>query len=368
MRRSALFFLTMTICVVGSGQEVWGQGGAHPDLGNERPSGKPGVSPQKRAVANAVALDGVPVGETMADAIVISSLPFGDAGETCDNQDDYDAACDYPSTSPDIVYAFTPAATMQLDIDLCGTAYDSKVFLMDASLNILACNEDYYPPNDPCGGYVARLRGAQVSAGQQVYIVIDGYSGGCGTYQLSVDEFVSCELTCAGDILEGEPTLTAGYNDRFNSGCNTEGTSPAITSLQGDAAGELSFCGVSGFYGTTTEYRDTDWFAITLGATGEVVWQLNAEQTTLGYVIELDCPNPGVYGLVIGGPCESGGLTIIGAPGQSIGLWIAPPVYVPPFGMIGNEYDYEFTLSGLSPHVAVSVESINWGSMKSLYR
>ena len=142
----------------------------------------------------------------------------------------------------------------------------------------------------------------------------------------------------------------------------------ANKTLLWDAAGNLSFCGVSGVYGTTAEYRDTDWFAITLGPTGEVVWYLNAEQATLGYVIALDCPNPGVYGLAIGGPCETGGLSIIGTPGQNIGLWIAPPVYSPPFGMVGTEYDYEFTLSGLSPHQAVAVESVNWGSMKSQYR
>jgi hypothetical protein len=183
-----------------------------------------------------------------------------------------------------------------------------------------------------------------------------------------VTEYLPCELVCTGEVTEGEPTLTAGYFDRFNSGCNAEMTIPPVTILQADAQGKLNFCGVSGFYGTTTEYRDTDWFAITLGATGEAVWRLDAEQVTLGYVIELACPDPGVYGLAIGGPCESGGLSIIGAPGQSIGLWVAPPVYTPPLGMIGNEYNYEFTLSGLSPHRAVAVEPISWGTMKSLYR
>ncbi len=54
--------------------------------------------------------------------------------------------------------------------------------------------------------------------------------------------------------------------------------------------------------------------------------------------------------------------------GQSIGLWVASPVYPPPLGMTGNEYHYEFTLTGLSPHQAVAVEPISWGTMKSLYR
>ena len=53
-------------------------------------------------------------GETIADAVPIGSLPFSDTGATCDNVDDYDEACPYGSTSPDVVYAFTPAADMDM--------------------------------------------------------------------------------------------------------------------------------------------------------------------------------------------------------------------------------------------------------------
>jgi len=54
--------------------------------------------------------DGREGGETIATAIVIGSMPFTDTGNTSDNIHDYDEACTYTgSTSPDVVYAYTPA-------------------------------------------------------------------------------------------------------------------------------------------------------------------------------------------------------------------------------------------------------------------
>jgi len=370
MRMTGLCCLLIGLGTAGGAQNAGGQVGTTADLGSRQPDGKTTIHGSHYRVPDiaATGLTVLVIGETIGDAMPIATLPFSDAGETCDNLDDYDAACDYVSTSPDIVYSFTPTTNMHLDIDLCGSGFDTKVYVLDANLNLLACNEDFYPPNDPCGGYVSRLQGAPVVGGQTVYIVVDGYSGTCGTYQINVAELIPCVLTCAGDIIESEPTLRANYIDRFNSGCNGPNVVPPIITLQADESGELSYCGVSGFYVDTANNRDTDWFAITLGSTGVATWTLNAEQVTMGFVLALACPDPDVYGVVTGGPCASGTVEIIGTPGANVGLWIGPPGYTAPLGMIGTEYDYEFTLTGLSSHRAVAVEPVKWGTMKSFYR
>ena len=90
-----------------------------------------------------------PIGiEAAADAIVVE-LPFFDTGATCDNVDDYDEVCPYTgSTSPDVVYLYVNPDQFELcahaDIDLFGSSYDTKVYVYDGSLNVLACNDDYY--------------------------------------------------------------------------------------------------------------------------------------------------------------------------------------------------------------------------------
>jgi len=353
---------------VGWGKDPVAFGGSTVYLGSRRPVDKAAPGGRPPAMDDAAKGQAISGGETIGDAILIATLPFTAAGESCTYVDNYDVPCSYTANAPDVVFAYTPASNMFLDIDLCGSAYDTKVFVLDGAENVLACNEDFYGPTDPCGGYVSRLKGLPVTGGQTVYIVIDGYGASCGTYQLDVSEFLPCVLTCNGDLVEGEPTLRTNYVDRFNAGCNSVNGELLATTLEGDAAGELTFCGVSGFYSDGEDHRDTDWFAITLGETGEVTWYMNAEQSTLGYILELECPDPGVYGVIVGGPCTSRGLTIVGEPGDQIGLWVAPYGFTPPLGLIGSEYDYEFTLSGLSPYRAVAVESVSWGAVKSRYR
>ena len=67
-------------------------------------------------------------GDTIETATVIPSLPFNDTGTTTGFDDDYDEACPFTSTSPDVVYAFTPVVTGPIVIDLCGSSYDTKLY------------------------------------------------------------------------------------------------------------------------------------------------------------------------------------------------------------------------------------------------
>jgi hypothetical protein len=120
-------------------------------------------------------------GENIATAIPIIALPFNDVGFTCDNVNDYDVACSSASTSPDVVYSYTPSVNQIVDINLCGSAYDTKVFVFENSPDVLvACDDDHYYPGDFCGAWISAIFNLSLTAGNTYYIVIDGWGGDCG--------------------------------------------------------------------------------------------------------------------------------------------------------------------------------------------
>jgi len=124
-------------------------------------------------------------GEDIATAVVISALPFNDTGNTCGNLDDYDEVCPYDgSTSPDVVYVYSPSINEVVDITLCnGSGYDTKLFVYENSHTPgipFACNDD------TCPGNVSALPGLNLTGGNSYYLVVDGYGGGCGDYVIDV--------------------------------------------------------------------------------------------------------------------------------------------------------------------------------------
>ena len=73
-------------------------------------------------------------GYTIEDATVIPSLPFTDTGTTDGYIDNYDEVCPYTgSTSPDVVYSYTSEITWGINVDLCESSYDTKVYIYDES-------------------------------------------------------------------------------------------------------------------------------------------------------------------------------------------------------------------------------------------
>ena len=147
-------------------------------------------------------------GETIADAVPILNIPFADTGATCDNIDDYDSPCPYyGSTSPDVVYSLTPAYDLAINIDLCYSQYDTKVYVFNQAEELVACNDDYYT-GPPCGSYVSFIPDVILIGGETYYIIIDGYGGDCGEYELHIFESLPCCVECPADgVHEDEPTL-----------------------------------------------------------------------------------------------------------------------------------------------------------------
>lgn len=117
-------------------------------------------------------------GETIDTAVPIPGLPFTDTGTTCDNVNDYDEACTYTgSTSPDVVYSYSPAADGLISIDLCLSSYDTKVYVYENAHTPgapYACNDDYYT-GAPCFAFSSFIGALPVTGGNTYYIVVDGY-------------------------------------------------------------------------------------------------------------------------------------------------------------------------------------------------
>jgi len=345
-----LLGILMVICMVGVASAA--------DLGNT-------MGP-KTDIQAEPAFDGREGGETVADAYPIPGLPFGDSGATCDNVDDYDEACPYTiSSSPDVVYAYTADFDGFLQVDLCLSLYDTKVYMYDSGFNLVDCNDDFYFGDPPeCGTYTSMLEAAPVMNGETYYIVVDGYGGSCGTYDIQIDAFEPpppCDLICTTEVHqdENEPPLADEYVDEWNGGCNS--AVPVFQWIECDI-----FCGVAGWYVYTgLNYRDTDWFKCTASG-NQITWTVDAESATniFELVVPPDCAATVTQSATVG-PCLPGTLTIFTTPGAIVDLWVGSANFANPGDVIGNEYDYIFTIDGIESVSATVNET--WGGVKSLF-
>jgi len=336
MRKLLVFALTLAL--VGSAMAF--------DLGNERPA-----KPEINAPINVPNPDRQG-GDTILDAVVVELPVVDGSGTTVGYTDDYDEVCPYSgSTSPDVVYSFVAPEDGLIEVDLLGSDYDTKVYVYDADLMLLGCNDDFHP------GFVSYLPDVPVMAGGTYYIIVDGYGGDAGNYVINANYQVPCVVECpAGAELEGEPALVDGYQDEYNGGCNSvEFGAPFGQITQG------VFCGVAGWYldNAGGELRDTDWFEVVIPAEGFFEVVADAEQPT--FMFELgpqDCDNVGVLQNVGFGGCAEATMTITGTAGSTIWFWVGPQAFTGPV----NEYNYV-----LLSNLTTPVENHSFSDVKALF-
>jgi hypothetical protein len=264
-------------------------------------------------------------GETCASATAISSLPFNATGYTCDNVNDYDETCPYPGgTAPDVVYSYSPPTNQQINIILCNSFYDTKVFVYEdvcPSSPYYACNDD------ACGddGYKSAIYGLSVYAGHTYYIVVDGYNDSCGNYVILVESYQECDVVCPpGGILEGEPNCYDNYVDNYNGGCNS---SPFVFQ---NINCNTTICGTSGTYlYNGLNYRDTDWFRLVVQQSTTLTFKCVAEFPLQTFLLNAGTENCSTYiqidyRQVIA--CDTATITKCVQAGV-YWLWVGPSVY-----------------------------------------
>ncbi len=301
------------------------------------------------------------LGDDLATAIPILDIPFADDGNTCSFADDYDEACPHAgSTAPDVVYRFSPDTDRVVTLNLCGSDYDTKLFVYENSLDgLVACNDD------GCGsaGFQSELTQVPLTAGNDYYIVIDGYGSDCGAYDVQIQEYDPCTPECPpGGYAEGEPPIGDGYVDHYNGGCDSDPSvfSPLPCSFGGPSP---PVCASGGGYSTGgVDYRDTDWYEVDVESNSYgFSWCVSAESPLeTGYVAQLPCEE--IHGLdasMIVPACETECLEV---PPGAWYLFVASVAYGAEVGVQEYVMDTGLICPGLP------VEPDTWGRIKGRYR
>jgi hypothetical protein len=298
-------------------------------------------------------------GDYILNAVPIDA-PSTWTGTTTGYSNDYDEVCPFSgSTAPDVVYSYLPTIDQTIWIDLCYSSYDTKVYVYDQDLNLVGCNDDYYY-GPPCHPYSSKLD-VDMQAGTTYYIVIDGYGSSSGAYEMDFGIYCpGCHIDCPPDAqLEDEPPLQDGYVDVHNSGCGGGGSELPFQTIT-----EPIFCGKSGWYLSAegAEFRDTDWFHITIPEGG--VLEITGDAELQSYMFELgpqDCAEVGVLQIATIGPCHEQTMTIIGDPGSLVWFWVGPTTFSGPV----QEYVYVLYLNLEGP---VTTQRATWTGVRSLFR
>ncbi|MBT8486745.1 MAG: hypothetical protein HKO59_17945 [Phycisphaerales bacterium] len=210
----------------------------------------------------------------------LGGLPFNDTGDTsgtdCNGaaiNDDFQFSCDQGvDEAPDVFYKFTaPAEGINLYIETCGSVHDTKIYVIDDSFDLVACNDDAC---DLASGlpFASRLECVPLTGGATYFIGVDGFLDTSGPYMITIRESTAEE--CAGptcpecpkgaeqDGLDGSAEV-CGFGTMGkvnpNGGCDVD--PPAFR----DIACNQTICGST--YFDNDSFRDTDWFQI--DTTGE---------------------------------------------------------------------------------------------------
>jgi hypothetical protein len=252
-------------------------------------------------------------GENIATAFALSGpLPITTYGTTAGFLNDYDEACPYEgSQAPDVVYAFSPSSAMTVDIDLCGSSYDTKVFMYENVAtpgNAYACNDDFYF-DETCGVYVSKIDGVNLAAGNTYYIVIDGFTDvEFGDYVMTIRLTDAQQCTWGVDIIcpPGSVTEPENCGSNTNGGCDMI---PGTQHWETVPATGATFCGTTWANGGS---RDTDWYSLVLTAASSVGLTVNADQQVQYGLVETTTPGAPSCATITGslspsttaGPCN----------------------------------------------------------------
>jgi hypothetical protein len=323
------------------------------------------VAPEKMP---APIVDRVPIftefqgGDTCAAAVDLGTLPATVDGTTLGFADDYDEVCPFTgSTSPDVVYSYTPATNMTVIASLCvpgtNTNYDTKLYIYEGSCpgTVTQCNDDAC--SSPQADFVSEFS-ADLTAGTTYYFVVDGYGGDAGNYTLQVEEFITQECPCPpdADLDEGAIDTTCGNPGEtdMSGGCNMD-PSGATGFVQ--IACNTTICGTTSTFDDPVigPSRDTDWFNLVLPVADTIRVTLTSEADLL--LFELgppDCDTAAVLQNLPQTNCGGTGEMVINGVAGDNWIWVGPSVFG---AAAGIDCPTEYTLTVTCDTVPVDLQS-----------
>jgi hypothetical protein len=307
-------------------------------------------------------------GEDVGSAVAIS-IPSSNSGNTCDNADDYDEICPFSgSTAGDEVYSVT-GYSGQFTFDICNSNYDTKIFVYENTAgNLVACNDDAC--NDPSGNpFRSMVTCVNLNANSTYYIVIDGYFGDCGDYNLEAYASVGCPAVwdpenCPPNAqLEGEPVCGVDYVDSWNGGCNS--VPPVFTDLANNGCSTV--CAAGGNYTYQgLSYRDTDWYQLVLPVACNVTATMCSSFESQLAVINGNA-GCGGFSIVCGSVFGTPGTTVSCGPTVLSGTnWIFAATSA--FSGVPCGSPYILTVDTGTCCEVNATENKTWGGIKGLYR
>jgi hypothetical protein len=120
-------------------------------------------------------------GTDACPGLTISALPYTDSGTTQGRINNFSGSC-VGASGRDVLYRFTPAITQMYRVSLCGSSFDTGLYLKTGGAcpgaTEIACNDDY------CGTQSELT--AILESGVIYYIIVDGKGTAYGNYVLNV--------------------------------------------------------------------------------------------------------------------------------------------------------------------------------------
>ena len=244
-----------------------------------------------------------PTNDTCAGAtlLTLNQNGFAGAGGSTVNAgiDATIPTCDFSTLSAPSVWYRIVGNGRLLRASLCESSFDTKVNVYCGDCSSLACvgsNDDF--PGCPPNGLVEWC----AELGRTYYILVHGFNGAVGTFNLTVTvaspdpcsgaaNCESCNYPCpSGALAENEP---CGGADN-NGGCNVL---PNV--FQNIQCGQ-TVCGTA--YTRDNLVRDTDWYQFTLTSASRVTWSAQSEGPLELFLINDQC-FPGLQ-VLASGPTE----------------------------------------------------------------
>ena len=145
-------------------------------------------------------------------------------------------------------------------------------------------------------------------------------------FDVDITEAVQCQITYPeGGVLENEPDCADEYVDNWNGGCNTY-----PFTFQTYTMGTY-MCGESGTYiFDGMQYRDTDWYSVTLTEMGVITWNVFAEFPVQAFIYFDPFGDCNTTELAFGSSwidCDTVTLSAFAAQPGTYYLWVGPQTF-----------------------------------------